>query len=132
MSVCLSDSMLSNTFVKVLVSVHVPVCQKKALGTALLPPTYFFGLKINMFFVRLVNETLSNFKFNVFIITRSVFSNKYVNQIILINQSWISPTLQKDGDWSFVYSSKNGEGYISLKKKGRLLNSRGIKVAEEE
>ena len=79
-----------------------------------------------------MNESLSTFKFNVFIITRSVFSNKYVKQIILINQSWISPTLQKDGDWSFVYSSKNGEGYISLKKKGRLLNSRGIKVAEEE
>ena len=105
---------------------------KKALGTALLPPTYFFGLKINMFFVSLVNETLSNFKFNVFIITRSVFSNKYVKQIILINQSWISPTLQKDGDWSFVYSSKNGEGYIFLKKRRRLLNSREIKVDEEE
>ena len=79
-----------------------------------------------------MNETLSNFKFNVFIITRSVFSNKYVKQIISINQNWISPTLQKDGDWSFVYSSKNGEGYISPKKRGRLLNSRGIKVAEEE
>ena len=79
-----------------------------------------------------MNETLSNFKFNVFIITRSVFSNKYVKQIILINQNWISPTLQRDGDWSFVYSAKNGEGCISPKKRGRLLNSRGIKVAEEE
>ena len=31
---------------------------KKTLGTALLPPTYFFGLIINIFFVGLVHETL--------------------------------------------------------------------------
>ena len=74
----------------------------------------------------------SNFKFNVFIITGSIFSNKYVKQVVLINDSWISPTLQKGWDWSFVYSSKNEGGSISLKTRGRLLNSRGIKVAEGE
>ena len=45
---------------------------------------------------------------NVFIITCFICSNKYVKQGVLINHSWISPILQQDGDWSFVYSPKNG------------------------
>ena len=42
-SVCLSDGALSNTFVKVLVPVHVPGMPKESLGTALLLPKYFFA-----------------------------------------------------------------------------------------
>ena len=94
MSVCLSDGMLSNTFVKVLVLVHVPVWPKKLWVGHCYPKHIFLGLIIN-FFVSLVSETLSDFKFNVFIITGSIFSNKYVKQVVLINHSWISPTLQK-------------------------------------
>ena len=37
-------------------------------------------------------------------------SNKYVKQVVLINHSWI-----------FVYSSKNGGGYIFLQKREKLV-----------
>ena len=33
-------------------------------------------------------------------------------QVVFINHSWISLTLQRDGDLSSVYSPKNGRVYI--------------------
>ena len=78
---------------------------------------HIFLLNFEYLFRRLVNETYSNLKFNVFVITGSLFSNKYWKQVVLINHSWISPTYKRDGDWSFAYSSKNGEGYLFLQEK---------------
>ena len=57
-----------------------------SLDTALLPPTYFLCLIVNIF-LNLVNETFSNFKFNVIINPSSIFSNKYGKQVVLINHS---------------------------------------------
>ena len=71
-----------------------PECQKNPLGTTLLPPTCFFFFFL-ISFGSLVNETLPDLKFNAFIITGFIFSDKYVKQAVLINHSWISPTLQK-------------------------------------
>ena len=81
MSVSLSDGALFNTFVKVLVLVHVPGMSKKTLGRHCYRQQFFFCLIVNNFFGSLVNETFSNLKFNVFIITRSIFSNKCVKHI---------------------------------------------------
>ena len=39
-----------------------------------------------------MNDTFSNLKVIIFIITGFVCSNKYVKQVVLINYSWISPT----------------------------------------
>ena len=63
----------------------------------------FFCLTVNTFFGSLVNETFSNLKFNVFIITGSIFNEKYVKQVVLINSSSISPTLQKG--WGLEFCS---------------------------
>ena len=79
---------------------------KRTLVTALLPPTYFFCLIVNIFFGSLVNETFSDLKFNVFSITGSIFSNKYVKEVVLI----------KGWRLELCYSSKNGGGYIFLQK----------------
>ena len=48
-----------------------------------------------MFFGSLVNGKFSNFKLNAFIITGIICSSKYVKEVVLINHSWISPTLQR-------------------------------------
>ena len=131
--VCLSNGALSNNFVKVLVLVHVPGMPEKTLGAALLAPKNFL-LNCWYFFGSLVNDTFSNLKFNIFIITGSIFGNKYMKQVVLINHSWISITFYKrNGDWSSVYSSKNWVRYIFFCKKGRSWwNSSGVKVAEGE
>ena len=42
------------------------------------------------------------------------------------------PLCKRDGDWSSVYSSKNGGGYIFLQKGRGWWNSGGMKVAEGE
>ena len=42
------------------------------------------------------------------------------------------PLYKRDGYWSSVYSLKIGVGDISIKKRERLLNSGGIKIAEWE
>ena len=121
MSVCLSDSELSNTFFKILVPVYVPGIPKKSSGTALLPATYFFAQLFIFFFGSLVNETFLNLKFNVFIITGSIFGSKYVKQVVLINHSWILPFFTK-GMWIGVlfilqkmgkdtFCSKEGRGW---------------------
>ena len=75
---------------------------------------HIFLLNFEYLFRRLVNETYSNLKFNVFAITGSIFSNKYWKQVVLINHSWISPTLQK-GWWL--------EFCLFFKKWGRILFS---------
>ena len=48
-----------------------------------------------MFFGSLVNGKFSNFKLNAFIITGIICSSKYVKEVVLINHSWIYPTLQR-------------------------------------
>ena len=49
-----------------------------------------------------------------------------MKQVILINHSWISLTLQRDGGWSFVHSpNKSGSGQIFLQKKTGI-----FKIAE--
>ena len=75
-----------------------------------------------IFFGNLVNETFSNLKFNVFIITGSIFNNKYVKQVVY----------KREGDWSSVYSSKYGEGTFFSKKRKGWQNSGVMKAAEGE
>ena len=43
---------------------------------------------------------------NVLIITGFICSNKYVKQVVLINDSWISPTLQRELEAEFCLFSK--------------------------
>ena len=62
----------------------------------------------------------SNFKFNVFIITGSIFSNKYVKQVVLINHSWISPTLQKGWELEFCLFFKKWGRVHFFPKKGEV------------
>ena len=52
-------------------------------------------LIIDILFESLVNDTFSNLKLNVFMITDCICSNKYVKKVILINHSWISPIFQR-------------------------------------
>ena len=131
MSVCLSDGVLSNNFVKVPVSVHVPVCPKNLWIQHYYPQNNFLDLSL-IFFGSLANETFSNFKFNVFIITGSIFSNKYVKQVVLINHGWISPTLQKGWRLEFCLFFKKWERLHFFPKKGEVAKIvyREIKVAE--
>ena len=59
-------------------------------------------------------------RLNVFIITGSIFSNKYVKYVVLINHSWISPTLQKGMETGVLFIlQKIGEGRF-LSKKGEV------------
>ena len=63
-------------------------------------------LIINIFFESLRNDTFSNLKLNVFIIIFIIIcNNKYLKQVVLINHSWISLTLQRG--WGFF--PKKGE-----------------------
>ena len=56
-------------------------------------------------------------KFNVFIITWSIFSNKYVKRLVLINHNWISLILQKRWGSEFcLFFKKWGRVYFSPKK----------------
>ena len=84
-----------------------------------------YNMSYQYFFRSLVNDKFSNLKLNVFIITGFNCSNKYMKQVVLINHSWISPRYKGDGDWSSVYSPKNGGGYISPKKGRGWQNIRG-------
>ena len=60
-------------------------------------------LIINIFFGSLVNDTFSNLKLNVFIITGFICKNKYVKQVVLM----ISPTLQRGLGLEFcLFSTK--------------------------
>ena len=52
-------------------------------------------LIINIFFGSLVNATFSDLKVNIFVVTSFICSDKYVKQLVLINHSCISPTLQR-------------------------------------
>ena len=67
---------------------------------------YLLSLIINIFFGSLVNTTFSTLKVNVFIITGLICSNKYVKQLVLINHSFISPTLQREWGLEFRSFSK--------------------------
>ena len=57
---------------------------------------YILICPIINFFGGLVNATFSDLKVNIFFITRFICSNKYVKQLVLINHSCISPTLQRE------------------------------------
>ena len=67
----------------------------------------------------LVNDTFSNLKLNVFIITGFICSNKYVKQKVLINHSWISLTLQSEWGLKFCFFSKKW-GRVYFSKKGQV------------
>ena len=67
---------------------------------------FISNITINIFFGSLVNYTFSNLQLNVFIITDFICSKKYVNQIVLISYSWISPTLQRRLGLEFCLFSK--------------------------
>ena len=54
----------------------------------------------------LINDKFLNLKLNVFIITGFICSTEYVNQVVLINHSWISPTLLKRWGLEFCLFSK--------------------------
>ena len=58
-------------------------------------------LIIDILFGSLVNDTFSNVKLNVFIITDCICINKYVKKVILINHNWISPIFQRG--WGLEY-----------------------------
>ena len=72
-------------------------------------------LTINIIFESFLNDTFSNLKLYVFIITGFICSNKYVKQVVLINHSWISPTLQMRTGVLFILQ-KIEEGTFSQKK----------------
>ena len=76
-----------------------PVCAKR-------PHIPLLCLIINIFLGSVVNDTFSNLKLNFFIITGFIFSNKYVKQLVFINHSWISPTLQRGWGLEFCLFSK--------------------------
>ena len=70
-----------------------------------------------IFFGSLVNEIFPNLKLNVFIITGSIFSTKYVEQEFLIKYSWIFPTFEKGWRLEFcLFSKKWISGHFSSKK----------------
>ena len=76
-------------------------------------PAYpnFFALSL-IFFGILVNDTFSNLKLNFFIITGFICSNRYVKQELLINHSWISPTLQRE--WGLEFCLFRGRSRSNL------------------
>ena len=77
---------------------------------------YTFFCLIIIFFGSLVNATFSDLKVNIFIITSFICSNKYVKQLVLINHSCISPTLQREWGLEFCLL---GEGtYLPQKERG--------------
>ena len=83
-------------------------------------------LIINFFGV-LVNATFSDLKVNIFFITRFICSNKYVKQLVLINHSCISPTLQRE--WGLelcLFFKKWGRLHFSPKKRevGKIMEER--------
>ena len=64
-------------------------------------------------------------KLNIFIIIFVTSSNKYVKYVVLINHSWISPTLQSGWGLEFgLFSKKDGGmaggGGIFFAKKGEV------------
>ena len=94
-----------------------PVCPKELwVQHCYLLHIFFAQLFFFSFFGSLVNETFSDLKFNVFIITGSIFSTKYVKQVVLINHSWISPTLQKGWGLELFILQKMGKGTFFSKK----------------
>ena len=75
------------------------------------PKHIFFLLYHQHFFGNLVNDTFSNLKLNVFMITCFIVVTK---RLIIAG----SPLLYKEEwDWSFAYSLKNwGRAYLSPRK----------------
>ena len=79
---------------------------------------YILLFLIINFFGSLLNATFSDLKVNIFIITSFICSNKYVKQLVLINHSCISPTLQREWGLEFyLFSKKWGRIYFSPKKR---------------
>ena len=77
-----------------------------------------------IFFQSLVNDTFSNLKLNLFIINGFICSNKYLKQVVWINHSWISPTLQRGWGFKFcLFSKKCGRVDFSHRKGRCWLNS---------
>ena len=101
-----------------MVPVHVPGMPKITLGMALLRPTFIFLLNCQYcFFGSLVNETFSNLKFNVFIITGSILVTNMWNKTFWLIIAGSPPLYKKDEDCSSLYSSKNGGGYTFFLQK---------------
>ena len=76
---------------------------------------FYYVLSLT-FFGSLVNATFSNLKMNIFIITSFICSNKYVKQLVLINHSCISPTLQREWGLEFcLFSKRWGRVHFSPK-----------------
>ena len=75
-------------------------------------------LIIKICFGSLVNDTFSNMKLNDFIIIFiTICSNKYLKQVVLINHSWISPTVQRGWELEFfLFSKKCRRVHFSPKK----------------
>ena len=72
-----------------------------------------------IFFQSLVNDTFSNLKLNLFIINGFICSNKYLKQVVWINHSWISLTLQRGWEFKFcLFSKKCGRINFSPGKGG--------------
>ena len=93
-----------------------PVCLKKIWVRHV-----YFQHIFKYFFGSLVNETFSNLKFNVFIITGSIFSNRYVKQVVFIKHSWIIPTLQKGWGLEFYLFFRKWERVHFSRKRESLV-----------
>ena len=70
---------------------------------------------LSIFSGNLVNDKFSNLKLNIFC------SDKYGKQVVLINYSWISPTLQKSWRLEFCLFSKKRESVHFPQKRNRLV-----------
>ena len=71
---------------------------------------------INIFSGSLVNEKLS-----VFVTTGFICITKYVKHVVLINRSWISPTVQNRWGLMFCLFSKNWGSVHILQKLERFV-----------
>ena len=79
---------------------------------------YILLFLIINFFGSLLNATFSDLKVNIFIITSFICSNKYVKQLVLINHSYISRTLQREWELEFcLFFKKWWRVHFSPKKR---------------
>ena len=73
-----------------------------------------------LFVFILINDTFSNLKMIVFIITGFICSNKEVKHVILFYHSGISPTLQMQWGFAvmFILQNNGGGSYFPKQRKG--------------
>ena len=85
-------------------------------------PNIIFLFYRLQFFGSLVNHAFSNLKLDTFIITDFICSNKFMEQEVLINYSWISPHITKDMEIGVVFILQKFEkGTFFTKKRERLV-----------